>query len=140
MTYTKDDVYAAILNEETPWEGSWNEFEESLQSTHEYIKVPEGTDGARSWDSGETFEKYVEKDDPGAKLPMGRGLLVESKGGGEGSGEERWYVFSITAEDEDTRYFRINGYYASFHGSDFDGPFEEVEPVERPVIFWEPIK
>lgn len=46
-------------------------------------------------------------------------------GGGEGDGEERYVVFKIFNGTE-TRYFRYDGYYASWDGSTFD----DLEPRE----------
>ena len=65
---------------------------------------------------------------------------VEDHGGGEGSGEERWFVFKITDEFGGERLFRRNGYYASFHGSDFDGPTEEVVPAQKMITVFEAVK
>lgn len=58
--------------------------------------------------------------------------VVKDHGGGEGSGEERWVVIEV-----DSRLFRKEGYYASYHGSDFDGDFREVYAVTKPVVFYE---
>lgn len=44
-------------------------------------------------------------------------------GGGEGDGEERYIVYSVT-DGTKTRYFRYDGYYASWDGS----TFENLEP------------
>lgn len=61
---------------------------------------------------------------------------VKNVGGYEGSGEERWAVFSL--EDETgIRYFRKDGYYASYDGTTWDGAFREVKPTERTVVFYE---
>lgn len=58
--------------------------------------------------------------------------------GGEGSGDEYWYVFSCT-KDGETKLFRLDGWYQSYEGYNFDDPmgFYEVVPKERAVIFYE---
>lgn len=56
--------------------------------------------------------------------------------GGEGMGETRYVVFSVT-DGVDTRYFRKDGFYASYGGSTWDGEFSEVQPQERVVTVWE---
>lgn len=57
-------------------------------------------------------------------------LVVD--GGGEGSGEHCEIVFKVTTE----QYFKKNGYYASFHGTDWDGEFFEVQPTEKVVTVY----
>lgn len=63
--------------------------------------------------------------------------LVEDFGGGEGSGETRYLVFSVTDDQGSVRFFKKNGYYASYDGSSFDGSFDEVVPVEKVVTVYE---
>lgn len=48
--------------------------------------------------------------------------------GGEGQGSNRYIVFRIGDQ-----LFRKSGYYASYHGSDWDGDFDEVEEYERTI-------
>lgn len=56
--------------------------------------------------------------------------------GGEGKGDSMYVVFK--AFDLVTvRHFKMNGYYASYTGGDWDGPFEEVKPIVRQVTFYE---
>lgn len=91
MSYTVEDLDAAITNEETPWEGSWNEFEGVLSETHEWVDVPEGTEGATFFDwenNGQgAWQKNVPLAEPGASLEgIGRAVMVEQFGG-EGRGD-----------------------------------------------------
>jgi hypothetical protein len=53
--------------------------------------------------------------------------------GGEGKGDDTWVVFQLG-----TQLFRKSGYYASHYGTDWDGPLEEVRPVQKMVTFYEP--
>jgi hypothetical protein len=63
--------------------------------------------------------------------------LVEADTGGEGHGEDIYMVFKTTDVNGDIQYWRKEGYYASYDGSDWDGDFREVRPVERVVTFYE---
>jgi hypothetical protein len=56
--------------------------------------------------------------------------------GGEGQGDSRYVVFSLT-DGTDTRFFRKDGYYASYDGSTWDGEFREVKAIDRVVTFYE---
>lgn len=53
--------------------------------------------------------------------------------GGEGQGDDIWFVIGIGDQ-----FFRKSGYYASHYGTDWDGAFEEVRPVEKTVTVYEP--
>lgn len=61
--------------------------------------------------------------------------LAASQTGGEGEGEYCYLIFEL----EDGRFFRKEGYYASFHGTDWDGYFCEVAPAERVITVYEPV-
>lgn len=61
--------------------------------------------------------------------------VVEDEGG-EGQGDEYWFVLKIT-DGESVRFFRMDGYYASYDGGYYDGELKEVHPVERVVTFYE---
>jgi hypothetical protein len=54
--------------------------------------------------------------------------------GGEGQGEKRWVVVKIGDQ-----LFKKDGYYASHYGTDWDGPFREVNQVEKTVTVYEPV-
>lgn len=84
------------------------------------------------WDQWEEVGSEGERVD-------GLGLvhLIEDFGGGEGSGETRYLVFSVTSEDGSERFFKKNGYYASHDGSYFDGSFDEVVPVRKTITVYE---
>lgn len=66
----------------------------------------------------------------GEKVPV---TNVESFGG-EGQGDDKWFVVKIGDQ-----LFRKSGYYASHYGTDWDGAFEEVHPVEKVVTVYEPV-
>jgi hypothetical protein len=52
--------------------------------------------------------------------------------GGEGQGDEAWFVIQIGDQ-----MFRMDGYYASDYGTDWDGDLYEVKPVVKEVTFYE---
>lgn len=125
MTYTVDQLEEAI--EGSGWLHTYAPYNSTAPKTYE----------GSGWHS--LVEHLFWAD--GVSVIPGFGTLagVEDHGGGEGSGEERWYVFSVTTEDGSVRHFRKSGYYASFVGSEFDGAFEEVQPAERTITVWEAI-
>lgn len=63
-------------------------------------------------------------------------VFLEKEYGGESQGEEYWMVLRVVNGDS-TRFFRIDGYYVSFDGGNFDGPFHEVSPIEKLVTYYE---
>lgn len=67
------------------------------------------------------------------------GYVIESVDGygGEGKGDEYWGVFSVT-HNEETTYFKLNGWYASYEGGTIDDPegFCEVEKVPVQTYEW----
>ncbi len=69
---------------------------------------------------------------------LGTVKVVQNVGGGEGAGETRYIVFRI--EDESgVRFFQMNGYYMSYDGSHFDGPFVEVTPKQKTITVYEEV-
>lgn len=82
---------------------------------------------------GETQEtKFVELEG------IGQVRQVEQFGG-MGDGDTQYIVISVTDEYGAVRLFKRNGWYQSFHGGEYDGPTEEVKPVDRIVTFYESI-
>ena len=72
--------------------------------------------------SEETFENLTAK--------------VAKEYGGEGQGDQYWMVVSLS-DGETTRYFRKDGYYASYDGGTLDGETHEVFPAENTVVVYE---
>jgi hypothetical protein len=57
-------------------------------------------------------------------------VKLEDEFGGEGKGDEYYYVWSITTKDG-TQYFKVDAYYSSWNGTHWDdAELTEVEPVE----------
>lgn len=60
--------------------------------------------------------------------------LVQARGGSEGDGERVWLVFKVTRkEDGKEFFFKKEGYYSSYDGTDWDGSFYEVFPEQKYV-------
>jgi hypothetical protein len=86
------------------------------------------------------FKDYVNSiygpDDP---INLG-GFIVEGieQYGGEGMGDTYWVVFSLE-RDGDKKFFKLDGWYASYNGHEFDNylDFDEVKQVEKVVKVWE---
>jgi hypothetical protein len=53
---------------------------------------------------------------------------------GEG---DRYYLVVSVSDGNTIRYFRKDGYYASYDGGYLDGEVQEVSPVERVVVYYE---
>lgn len=64
-------------------------------------------------------------------------VFVESNYGGEGDGDQYWIVFRVELPDGRTRYVRVDGWYQSYSGGEYDGDPYEVFPVQRQVTFYE---
>jgi hypothetical protein len=61
---------------------------------------------------------------------------VVAEYGGEGQGDAYWVVVSIS-DGETARYFRRDGWYASYDGGNLDGPTTEVAPQEKMIVVYE---
>lgn len=71
-----------------------------------------------------------------AKTSAGLIEYVDAKDGMEGGGEAIWVVFKL-----DGKLYRINGYYASYDGSNWDdGPIEEVVAEEKVITVYKTVK
>jgi hypothetical protein len=85
----------------------------------------------------EEFKEGLSPEDDYITVPgCGRVTVVEDFGG-EGEGERYYLIFRVDFEDGSCRYFKMNGWYASYDGGYYDGPFEEVKPVDRTITFYE---
>ena len=69
-------------------------------------------------------------------------IKMEESYGGEGQGDDYWFVLSITesailGEDlKDSIYIRFNGWYSSYNGTEWDGGFSIVYPKPVEKIEW----
>lgn len=82
--------------------------------------------------------EWRELEDKGAEntiILRGESIKVETVAddrGGEGHGEDIWFVIRVGDQ-----LFEKTGYYMSHEGSDWDGDFTEVHPVEKLVTVYE---
>jgi hypothetical protein len=81
-----------------------------------------------------TFDYEVSQ----GELPdIGTFRVIENVGG-EGQGDHAHLVFQIDdPEGNLLGYYRTDGYYSSFDGTEWDGTLYEVNKVERLVTFYE---
>lgn len=89
----------------------------------------------------ETFTNYVDDiwGEQNSLINIG-GFIVQGvdQHGGEGMGESYWVVFSVE-RDMQKEFFKLDGWYASYNGHEFDNylDFNEVKQVEKVVKVWE---
>lgn len=69
---------------------------------------------------------------------LGSVTVVESVGGYEDGGSTRYLTFKVTDEGG-SRYFRKNGYYSSYDGTEWDYEFTECVSETKTVTVYEPI-
>lgn len=61
--------------------------------------------------------------------------------GGEGEGDSMWKVFEIkNLQNDKIINFRLNAWYDSWNGAEWDGELEIVEPYEVTVTRWKGVK
>lgn len=66
-------------------------------------------------------------------------VSIEATHGGEGEGDQAWVVLRIEHEDGTTKFYRKDGYYASYDGAEFDGDFRQVVPTPKTITVYEAI-
>ena len=82
-------------------------------------------------DSTEEFEELITK--------LGVGISSVDSYGGEGQGQEFWSVikfFEIDNKEKPFMHIRFNGWYASYHGSEYTD-FDIVEEKEIMTTIWD---
>ncbi len=115
------------------FDGTFEEFLENheLKTTHieDY-----GDDEPSTFDSQTAWEHFHYGTKEGNH--DGWTAKVEKSYGGEGQGDQYWMVVSVS-DGTTTRYFRRDGWYASYDGGYLDGDTYEVRPAERLVTVYE---
>ena len=101
----------------------------------EYEIDPEDLDSAELDDNGSVWSAVMEYEGKTYELDGYSGKVVATYGG-EGQGDQYWVVVSIS-DGETTRYFRRDGWYASYDGGYLDGPTSEVVPQEKVIVVYE---
>lgn len=107
MSFTAEQVQAAVEAEGTRWGGSMNEFEYAI------------TDGV--WNTA--TRQY----DRSQVTLFGLPVEMVAQHGGEGEGDSYWFVIKLGDQ-----LFKFDGWYQSYAGHDIERVFEvEARPVER---------
>lgn len=146
MTYTVEDIDEAIENEDTYWEGSWDEFHEVAGSSQEAVLDGLGrpvteTLTYRSGSRERSYQSTVFRDKgwKGTEIAgIGRATLVDEFGG-EGQGDDYFIIFSVTEPNGNVRLFKRNGYHQSHDGSYLDGPTEEVRETQEVITVYKAV-
>lgn len=88
------------------------------------------------WNAAQGLFSWGKYEDKAIKH-NGIAVSLAEQHGGEGQGDEYWIVFNAVSDGQE-QYFRIDGWYSSYNGSEFeDDDLFEVAPVERTYISWE---
>lgn len=131
MSITADELLKALaalegFNDEELYSESlaWDELSSNLQGP--YVRTDDPTAPR-----GYTYERG-----PAPVFDFGTVKVIEDFGG-EGQGETRYIVIEVTDSAGATQFFRKDGYYSSYDGSDWDGDFREVKAQPRTVVFYE---
>lgn len=75
-------------------------------------------------------------DRPEEIADLGTVTVVDTVGGSEGDGESQFVVIKV-AQGETVRYFKKEGYYSSYGGSDWDGEIRSVWPSQKTITVYE---
>lgn len=68
-------------------------------------------------------------------------LSLEDSYGGEGKGDEYWYVFKIVIKKtNEVKYVKFEGFYDSWNGVSWDDFPIFVEPREKVIRVWNTVK
>lgn len=79
--------------------------------------------------------EYVEWGDwDGVLESVGWTLKYLDGYGGEGKGDEYWFVFTVT-DGTTTRHVKVDGWYQSYNGGEYDKWFE-VFPKKKEITVW----
>lgn len=94
----------------------------------------------KRWHGSDTpWHEWAEIHQPETVPGLGTVKVVKSYGG-EGQGDQYWFVLQVQMEDGTDgflRFFKKSGWYASHDGGYYDGDFTEVKPFERTVTVYE---
>lgn len=139
MSYTVKDIEELV--QDTGWDVTYTPYKETEPKTEhitgwhefeEYIGV-----NKERWNPDTRKFDPIPESEIDYKYFEGFGRIeLEDTFGGEGQGDQYWFVFKITDDNGEVRYFRRDGWYASFNGGYYDGPTEEVVAQEKTIIVW----
>lgn len=98
------------------------------QRINQEITDAEGNNDAvwyDGWDAIEYLDSYGDNPNDTIDLEGFGTIEFVDHFGGEGQGDDYWTVFRIG-----DRYFRMDGWYSSYEGHEYDGELDEVYPKE----------
>lgn len=96
-----------------------------------------GEEGYSPGDFGWGEWSEIDGAEDGEVVPGVGTVKVLEDFGGEGQGEVIYLIFEITDPEGGVKLYRKDGFYASFHGSDWDGKFYEVVAREKVITVYE---
>lgn len=83
---------------------------------------------------GHDIGSWSEISDPVVVPGLGT-VSMEASFGGEGQGDDYWFVLKIE-DGDDTVYVRQDGWYASHVGGEYDGEFSKVDAKEKTILVY----
>lgn len=127
------------------WEGAFIEVEASDETVSRYVKV-KTVDDLTASEVETLLEEYAEDEGGWAywDYEVGTGETLEVVGLGDVTivhkeGKHKWESdLVIVVKLENGRHFEKKGYYASYEGSTWDGPFTEVTPTTEVITVFKP--
>lgn len=129
MTVTAQEAEALILQSQT------DKIVQFYTDNPKYLRAGQTLDSIRqsSLDNGIDWGEDVSQN-----FVNGYVLEFVESFGGEGMGDHAHVVYSVRPQNsDDMQYFRIDGYYTSYDGTDWDGELYEVKLTTRTVTFYE---
>lgn len=105
--------------------------EEVLEVLRKYQEVPDDEEFSE-YDDGIEWNEFWSNE---TKTVGDVNIQVVEDFGGADQGSQRYLVFSLEKNGE-TEYWQKDGYYASHYGTDWDGEFYQVKPVEKTITVY----
>lgn len=99
--------------------------------------IPKNDDPAASRLYGEFIPEFLKNSSIPIKINDYVAKRVDEYGG-EGQGDDYWVVISFEKEGQ-VSYWKFQGHYASYYGSELDTVFE-VKPEQKMVVVYEPVR
>lgn len=128
--YTEQELKNLINDGDIEFTHSYREYGDMVNG--EYVRHAEPKDITRQdvVEGYSEFEEILSKDTP-VILPDDSEAYMEESYGGAGCGEKYYYVFKLNSPNPGhplgpvvERYFKVDGYYASYDGGYYDELYE----------------
>lgn len=86
----------------------------------------------------EAYKEFCDEFYKDYKVVLGGGDKVElikiDSFGGEGKGDQYWIVFSVKFNGKDLGTYKLDGWYASYNGHEFDDYYAFYEVEQKEVV------